>query len=76
MEQKDDDDKESVISQSFSILSNKKTILSNLTPKNAGQESSKTSKKTFDYKYIIGKGGFGKVWKVEHKKNRNQYAMK
>lgn len=30
----------------------------------------------FNYKYIIGKGGFGKVWKVEHAKTRNQYAMK
>lgn len=26
--------------------------------------------------YIIGKGGFGKVWKVEHKKTKTQYAMK
>ena len=36
----------------------------------------KITKKAFDYKYIIGKGGFGKVWKVEHSKTRNQYAMK
>jgi serine/threonine protein kinase len=25
---------------------------------------------------VIGKGGFGKVWKVEMKKNRQTYAMK
>ena len=24
----------------------------------------------------IGKGGFGKVWKVEHKRNKQIYAMK
>lgn len=36
----------------------------------------KIGKKSFDYKYIIGKGGFGKVWKIEHIKTRNQYAMK
>lgn len=36
----------------------------------------KISKKSFDYKYIIGKGGFGKVWKIEHSKTRNHYAMK
>ena len=30
----------------------------------------------FNYLYIIGKGGFGKVWKTEHKKTKNQYAMK
>jgi serine/threonine protein kinase len=26
--------------------------------------------------YCIGKGGFGKVWKVERKKSKQQYAMK
>ena len=30
----------------------------------------------FDFKYVIGKGGFGKVYKVEHKKSRVLYAMK
>jgi protein kinase A len=25
---------------------------------------------------VIGKGGFGKVWKVERKKNAQLYAMK
>lgn len=36
----------------------------------------KLERKLFCYDYIIGKGGFGKVWKVEHLKTRNQYAMK
>ena len=40
------------------------------------KENVKLSKKCFDYRYIIGKGGFGKVWKVQHSKTRNQYAMK
>jgi serine/threonine protein kinase len=26
--------------------------------------------------YCIGKGGFGKVWKVERKKTKQPYAMK
>ena len=30
----------------------------------------------FDFKYIIGKGGFGKVWKVKSKKNKKYYALK
>nr|VVW89327.1 unnamed protein product [Nymphaea colorata] len=36
----------------------------------------RVEKALFSYLYIIGKGGFGKVWKVEHKKTKNQYAMK
>lgn len=39
-------------------------------------EYQKVEKSLFGYQYIIGKGGFGKVWKVEHKKTKNQFAMK
>jgi cell division protein FtsB len=28
------------------------------------------NKLNFQFHYVIGKGGFGKVWKVEMKKNR------
>ena len=34
------------------------------------------SKNAFQFHYIVGKGGFGKVWKVEHKKSKKLYAMK
>ena len=34
------------------------------------------TKSSFTYQYCIGKGGFGKVWKVERKKTKQQYAMK
>lgn len=30
----------------------------------------------FSYQTVLGKGGFGKVWKVDLKKNQNQYALK
>jgi len=30
----------------------------------------------FNFLYPIGKGGYGKVWKVEFKKNRQTYAIK
>lgn len=34
------------------------------------------TKTNFNYNYCIGKGGFGKVWKVERKKTKQVYAMK
>ncbi len=34
------------------------------------------TKNHFLYFYAIGKGGFGKVWKVEKKKGKVMYAMK
>jgi len=34
------------------------------------------SRNMFTYHYAIGKGGFGKVWKVERKKDNLFFAMK
>jgi len=34
------------------------------------------TKNSFKFHYVIGKGGFGKVWKVEKKKETKFYAMK
>lgn len=34
------------------------------------------TKANFVFHYVIGKGGFGRVWKVELKKNRMCFAMK
>ena len=36
----------------------------------------KVSKSSFEYISIIGRGGFGKVWKVIYKKNKIKYALK
>lgn len=33
-------------------------------------------KKNYEYINMIGKGGFGKVWRVKHKTTGNIYAMK
>jgi len=34
------------------------------------------SKTDYTFEYVIGRGGFGKVWKVEHKKTNVQFALK
>ena len=34
------------------------------------------SRDNFEFLYIIGKGGFGKVWKVQHKQTKISYALK
>ena len=36
----------------------------------------KVNKNTFEYLSIIGRGGFGKVWKVYHKQKKMKYALK
>ncbi|CAD8044966.1 unnamed protein product [Paramecium primaurelia] len=37
---------------------------------------SEINKNSFKFHYILGKGGFGKVWRVELVKSRKLYAMK
>ena len=34
------------------------------------------SRSSFNYDICVGKGGFGKVWKVDYKKYTKTYAMK
>jgi serine/threonine protein kinase len=34
------------------------------------------NKNHFLFHYVIGRGGFGKVWKVEKKKEKKLFAMK
>jgi serum/glucocorticoid-regulated kinase 2 len=34
------------------------------------------NRSSFEFMYIIGKGGFGKVWKVTNKKTKKVFALK
>lgn len=40
------------------------------------EETSNMCKMHFKFHFVIGKGGFGKVWKVERRKFKTIYAMK
>lgn len=40
------------------------------------EESQNIDKSHFKFHCVVGKGGFGKVWKVERKKFKTLYAMK
>jgi len=34
------------------------------------------SKNNFNFQYVIGRGGFGRVWRVEFRKTMQVFAMK
>jgi len=53
---------------------NKPNIIKN--EQSLGQNEKLISKGSFEYISIIGKGGFGKVWKVVSKRNKKLYALK
>ena len=36
----------------------------------------KPNKSMFEFLYVVGRGGFGKVWMVRYKKTREKYALK
>jgi serine/threonine protein kinase len=40
------------------------------------EQVSAVTRNDFTVSDCVGKGGFGKVWKVERKKNKQMYAMK
>ena len=40
------------------------------------KEKETIGKQSFSVAYPVGKGGFGKVWKVQMKKNQQTFAMK
>ena len=42
----------------------------------SNDEGQTITKTHFKFHCVVGKGGFGRVWKVERKKFRSMYAMK
>ena len=56
--------------------------ISDLVEKMVSKNKDNTKKKNsinrnnFKFLYVIGKGGFGRVWKIQSKKSKNVYALK
>ena len=52
--------------------------MGNCNLKSAGDGDSQLAlqKSNFTLQYALGRGGFGKVWRVVHKKTKVQFAMK
>ena len=51
----------------------------NANNQNSSQKQKQTSslnKNNFKFLYVIGKGGFGRVWKIQSKKTKVKYALK
>ena len=40
------------------------------------QQKHTLNKNNFKFLYVIGKGGFGRVWKIQSKKTNMKYALK
>ena len=57
------------------IEQNKNTHTSN--PNQVKSQQKQTlNKNNFKFLYVIGKGGFGRVWKIQSKKSKTEYALK
>ena len=40
------------------------------------EKNSSLNRNMFDFIFVIGKGGFGKVWRIREKKTKEFYALK
>ena len=54
------------------------TLVEKMVSQNKNDNKNKNSinRNNFKFLYVIGKGGFGRVWKIQSKKTKNIYALK
>ena len=74
-----DSSKNKTYSKSESNISSKASPKSHLIKKNIksyNEKSNNLNRNMFEFIFIIGKGGFGKVWRVKEKKTKELYALK
>ena len=57
-------------------VNNKYSSNNNFSNSNQYQLVLKPSKSMFEFLYVIGRGGFGKVWSVRYKKSHAKFALK
>ena len=58
------------------IEQNKNAHNPNLNQSQKINQSNSLNKNNFKFLYVIGKGGFGRVWKIQSKKTKIKYALK
>ena len=46
------------------------------TNNNSNKNTNSIHRNNFKFLYVIGKGGFGRVWKIQSKKSKSVYALK
>ena len=64
-------------SKSESNISSKTSRKKHINKKNTEIHNTNTlNKNMFEFNFVIGKGGFGKVWRVKEKKTKELYALK
>ena len=64
-------------SKSESNISSKTSPKNHINKNNTKIHNTNTlNKNMFEFNFVIGKGGFGKVWRVKEKKTNELYALK
>ena len=54
----------------------KRMVEQSKNPQKKIQSHNSLHKSDFKFLYVIGKGGFGRVWKIQSKKTKTKYALK
>ena len=62
--------------KSFSLSITNTEIEQNKNKDNSKNKFIELNRDMFTFNYVIGKGGFGKVWQVIYKKTQEKYALK
>ena len=51
-------------------------LVEKMVSKGKNENKNSIHRNNFKFLYVIGKGGFGRVWKIQSKKSKNIYALK